>query len=86
MVKTKVLELLQHAINQKLRLLNEPIKTEPVKTLLNLYTEVSTLCNNFLDNQISVKYFNDHLKIINLGLESNIYMLFMENRNIIVEE
>ena len=86
MVKTRVIILQQHAINQQLRLFSEPNKTRPVRTLVKLYQEIISLCNNLINNSISVKHFTDHLKIINLGLETNIFMIYMENENTVLEE
>lgn len=78
-LKIKVLELKIHLI--KTQLLRRDSLEE-----LTLYDEAIILCDKLVNETITTKHFNDHLKIINLGLESHKLNLMVINESISLEE
>ena len=57
-----------------------------VESLTHLYCEVIHLCHDLIDDLINVKYFNDHFRVANSALESNMLWLVMDRRNMVAEE
>lgn len=79
----RVVELKDHLIEAY----NTFLQTLSVETpIVELYEEAIMLCFYLLEDVISVKHFNDHLKIINLGIDSQTLSMKIENKGIRVEE
>jgi len=81
--KTKVLKLKQNLIKIQFRLLNSlSFDSEEAQ----LYQDAIILCDKFLSCEIDNKYFNDHLYLINLGIQSFILKEIIQNEGLVMEE
>lgn len=81
--KIKVLEIKKHFINSHHRLLQ--IHCDD-KDLFTLIEGAIILCDKVCKGSVSAKHFNDHTKLISLGLDSYVWLHLMRERNLIAEE
>lgn len=54
--------------------------------LFMLIEEAIIVCDKVITGSVNAKYFNDHIKLISLGLDSYVWLHEMKDRNLIAEE
>lgn len=81
--KIKVINLRNSFVNASNQLLQLDCDNDE---LIMLIEDGIDLCDNVLRGSIKAKHFNDHIKLISVGLDSYEWFQIMRERNLIAEE